>query len=296
MNGPKPGPFVNTLLLLRAIRWYNIGLLGLSQYLLAWFVFHSQQSLFHFLSDIKLHLIVLSTTCAVAGAFIINGFYDVDKDLVNNPKSVVFGRLLGHEFLLNVYFTLNVASVGFALLASYKVFIFSGLLTFAFWFYSHKLQKIPVVRELSASLLSIAPLVAVWLHYPVMHNGLVLYLCSLWVVGFTREIVKDLEGNMGNIIFGYETVVVAAGKRFSRQWLFAICLLSASSFVLATMQFYPRFDYFTVISGFSLCTALIVSLACLLTKNEAFYGVADSMLKVAIVIHIASLATSTMMG
>ncbi len=296
MKGPKVGPFVNILLLLRAIRWYNIGLLGLSQYLIAFYVFNLHENAYLFLSDYKLHFIVLSTTCAVAGAFIINGFYDVDKDLINRPESVVFSRLLSQNYLLNTYVILNVFSVGFALFASYKVFIFSTILTFLFWFYSHKLQKIPVIRELTASLLAISPIIAVWLHYLNMHYGLLIYICSLLVVGFTREVVKDLNGNKGNIIFGYKTVVVAAGKKFTRQWLFSICLLSATAFFFGTTLFYPHLNYFTLISGFSLATALVVSLACLLSKDETFYFIADSFLKVAIVIHIASLVAIPYLG
>ncbi len=291
MTGPSKGPFVNLVLLLRAIRWYNIGLLGLSQYLVAYFVFKLNTDLIIFLSDIKLHLIVLSTTAAVAGAFIINSFYDVDKDLINNPKSVVFSRLLGQNYLLNVYVVLNVTSVMVALFASYKVFIFAVILTFMFWIYSHKLQKLPLIRELSASLLAISPIMAIWLHYFDMHYGLLLYLASLLAVGFTREVVKDLNGNKGNIIFGYQTVVVAAGKNFTRQWLFAITLLSTMAYVLGTLVFYKQLDYFVLISAFSMATALIVSLACLLSKNDGFYIIADSFLKIAIVIHIASLAT-----
>lgn len=292
MNGPKKGPAINTILLLSAVRWYNIGLLGLSQYLIAYFVFSHGSNLWHFLADVKLHLIVLSTSCAVAGAFIINSFYDVDKDLINKPGSVVFNRLLGQNFLLNVYAFLNIVCIFLGLIASVKVFFFCAGLVAAFWFYSHKLQKIPLIREISATLLAIAPMVAVWLHYFTMHYGLLIYLGSLAIVGFTREVVKDLEGNKGNIIFGYKTIVVVAGQELIKRWLVVTNVVLALLFVAGFLIFVKKWDYYSVITAFSISAALLVSFSCMVTKNSRYYFVADSLLKATIVIHITSLVLS----
>ncbi|MBL7813171.1 MAG: UbiA family prenyltransferase [Bacteroidetes bacterium] len=289
----------NLILLLRVVRWYNLGLLVLSQYLLARFVFQSHLDILDFLLHPKLHLLIFATSFAVAGAFIINSFYDVDKDLVNHSRQVVFNRLLGQDFLLNVYAGLNVISLFLALLASTKVFVFCAVLIFLFWFYSHKLQKMPLLREVSASLLATAPLFAVWLHYATYHFGVLLYMGSLLVLGFTREVVKDLEGNKGNIIFGYTTVVVAAGSVFTRRWLVAINLLLTSAWLVGFLTFIPRLEYFSAVSGFSIITSLLVSFICLFpseTERSAVYSIADTLLKVAIVIHLLSLPASGFIG
>jgi 4-hydroxybenzoate polyprenyltransferase len=276
------------LLLLRAVRWYNIALLVISQYIIALFVFGEAQDFYSLLAYRKLHLIILSTSFAVAGAFLINSFYDVDKDLVNNPRNVVFRRLLGQEFLLNTYAAFNVLAILAALLASVKVFLFVSGLVFLFWFYSHKLQKIPLVREVSASLLAVAPLVAVWLHFAEMHYGMLLYMLSLLVLEFTREVVKDLEGNSGNIIFGYTTVVVAAGTSFAKSWLFLLNLLFLSLWVLGSLNFMYAWGYYSSISLFSVIVAQIVSLLLRLSKDSKIYAICDSLLKAAIVIHLLS--------
>lgn len=292
MTGKRRNTIISLLLLLRAVRWYNVTLVVVSQYLIAYFVFLKSGNLTTLLFDFKLHFIVLSTSMALAGAFIINGFYDFHKDMVNHPKRVLLARLLGQNFLLNIYAGITVVSILLALFASVKVFIFVSILVFFFWFYSHKLQKMPLIREISATFLALSPFVAIWLHYGVIHNEFLVYLGSLGIVGFTREVIKDLTGHNGNIIFGYNTVVVLAGKSFVKRWIVLINTLLALSFAMGFFIFVNQWDYFMLISGFSIISSLMVSFACLFSNSGTFYSIADSMLKVVIVVHLVSLILS----
>jgi 4-hydroxybenzoate polyprenyltransferase len=166
--------------------------------------------------------------------------------------------------------------------------LFVSGLVFLFWFYSHKLQKIPVFREISASVLALAPLIAVWLHFATMHYGMVIYLGSLFLLEFTREVVKDLEGNKGNIIFGYKTVVVAAGSDFAKNWLFLFNLLCAGLWVTGSLNFPHHWGYYSSISLFSVLASQAISLTLRFSRNESFYPIADTLLKTAIVIHLLS--------
>jgi len=282
---------INFLLLLKAVRWYNVALTLVSQYLIAVFIFETPGSRIEFIYDTKLHLIILSSCLSLAGAFLINGFYDLDKDLINQPQRVVVYKKLGQGFLLNIYAATCVFAILLGLIASFSIFIFVGGLIFTFWFYSHKLQKLPLIREVTATLLAIAPLIAIWLHYgATFHAGFVLYMGSLAIVGFTREVVKDLEGNKGNIIFGYHTVVVAAGKELAKQWLVFVNLILAIIFLIGFALFVKNWDYFSLISGFSITASFLISGACLVAKSDNLYQVADTLLKVVIVVHLVSLA------
>lgn len=284
--------FIKFLLFLRIVRWYNIGLIVLSQYLIAIMIFIPNHNFNLLLLDYKLHFLIFGTACAVAAGFIINSFYDLGKDLINKPKSVVFSKLLGKERLLNYYVVLNAIALLLMMLGSAKIFLYGGFMVFMFWFYSHKIQKMPLWREITVSLLAVAPLFAIWLHYATMHYGMILYLGSLTIVGFTRELVKDLEGHKGNIIFGYTTVVVAAGTSFTKKWLFTINFLLNLLFIFGYSVFVKKLDYFSFISGFSLFTALIISLVLLFKKNDNFNFVADNLLKMTIVVHLLSLIFS----
>ena len=276
------------MLLLGAVRWYNVALLALAQYIIAFFVFGEHRTMIQLLLDRKLHLIVLSSSFVVAGAFIINVFYDADKDLVNRSKFAILYRLMGQEFLLNTYAIFTILCILLALIASFKVFIFMAGLVFLFWLYSHKLQKIALIREVSASLLAISPLLAVWLHFAQMHYGFLLYLGSLLVLAFNREVVKDLQGNTGNIIFGYKTVVVSAGSEFSKKWLFTVNLLVVLLWLFGNLNFNNNMGFYSIISLFALCMSLFVSLFVRFSSNSNVYPMADALLKAAIVIHVLS--------
>jgi len=178
---------IKFLYFLSIIRWYNVLLMVLGQYFLALFVFAPEYSFHQIIFDKKLHLMVLSTIFTLAGAFVINAFYDADKDLVNRPKSALVGRVIGSTFLANSYIVFNFLALFFAFFATKKILIFYFLYIVICWFYSHKLQKKPIVRELSASLLTMAPLIAIWIHYGVWDWKLMYFFCTFLTLLFTKD-------------------------------------------------------------------------------------------------------------
>jgi 4-hydroxybenzoate polyprenyltransferase len=85
------------------------------------------------------------------------------------------------------------------------------------------MQKIAVLRELSASVLTLAPLVAIWIHFSFEVPQLGWYFVGLLVVLLVKDIMKDLAGDRGNLIFGYRTVSIVAGQEGSKRlaWIIA---------------------------------------------------------------------------
>jgi 4-hydroxybenzoate polyprenyltransferase len=245
-----------------------------------------------------LHCIVAASLFSVAAAFIINSFYDVDKDLVNKPKQVVIGKLLGESSLLNLYVVLNFFAVGFAMMASIRVMVFFVCYTVFCWFHSHKLQKMPVIREISASLLTMIPLIAIWFHFGHWHWGMFYYIGSLSILLFTREVVKDMAGHKGNLIFGYQTVVVVAGVKTTRWGLVAMntgffVMYWVLNWIQMVDPVLPNWhpDYYLIISGVSLFTAFWVSWSIFFIRDDSKIVVMDVFLKLGIVIHLLSIVT-----
>lgn len=288
MTGLSRKKWIKLTLLLGAVRWYNVLLLTVAQYIMAFFIFGENRDFERVLWDRKLHLIVLANAFTAAGAFLINVFYDADKDLVNRSKFATLYRLIGQEYLLNAYVAFNVIAVLLALMASLKVFLFMASFVFTAWFYSHKLQKIPLIREVSASFLAIATLLSVWLHFGEMHIGLLLYLGSLFMLAFTREVIKDLQGNKGNIIFGYTTMVVVTGAGFTKKWLLAVNVLSLTLWFLGNANFNHSMGFFSIVSLISTGLSFLVSAMVGSTSGSQVLPSADAMLKAGIVIHLLS--------
>jgi 4-hydroxybenzoate polyprenyltransferase len=271
------------------IRWYNVLLMVLGQYFLALFVFGPQYSFRQIILDKTLHLMVLSTIFTLCGAFVINSFYDSDKDLVNKPKSALVGRAIGTTFLANTYVLFNFLATLFAFFATKKILVFYVFYIIICWFYSHKLQKKPIIRELSASLLTMAPLIAIWIHYGVWDWKLMYFFCTLLTLLFTKDVVKDLSGHKGNLIFGYNTVVVAAGKSKVKLGLVvfnvAIFLVFIGIYLIQKDQFYINVDLILGSSVTLISTILVTAIG--LTSWTNKYKRMDLMLKFLITLHLA---------
>lgn len=271
------------------IRWYNVLLMVLGQYFLALFVFGPQYSFRQIILDKTLHLMVMSTIFTLCGAFVINSFYDSDKDLVNKPKSALVGRAIGTTFLANIYVLFNFLATLFAFFATKEILVFYVFYIIICWFYSHKLQKKPIIRELSASLLTMAPLIAIWIHYGVWDWKLMYFFCTLLTLLFTKDVVKDLSGHKGNLIFGYNTVVVAAGKSKVKLGLVvfnvAIFLVFIGIYLIQKDQFYKNVDLILGSSVTLISTILVTAIG--LTSWTNKYKRMDLMLKFLITLHLA---------
>lgn len=227
---------------LGVIRWYNLLLLGISQYLLSAYILlvkngsDKKMAFWQFLTDTTVHSMALATFFTVAAIFIINSFYDLDKDWVNKSNMALMSRAVGTGQLANMYIIFNTLGLLFAFFASSKVAVYFVLFQFFGWFYSHKMQKIAVLRELSASLLTIAPLLAIWIHFSFEVPQLGGYFLGLITVLFVKDIMKDMAGDRGNLIFGYKTVSIVAGQEGSKRLAWTIAFTAALIFGIAYVQ------------------------------------------------------------
>ena len=66
--------------LLSTVRWKNILVTVLAQYLSFLFAFNTKDALWDSLIEINVHLIIAATAFILAGGYIINNFYDLEKD------------------------------------------------------------------------------------------------------------------------------------------------------------------------------------------------------------------------
>ncbi len=281
------------LYFLSVVRWYNVLLIFIAQYSLALFVFGPQYSFRQIILDGTLHLMIFATVFTIAGAFIINSFYDSDKDLVNHPKSALVGRVIGQNFLANTYFLFNGIALLFAFFTTKKIFLFYIVYIGLCWFYSHKLQKKPIVRELSASILTMAPLIAVWIHYGVWDWKLLYFFATLLTILFTKDVVKDISGHKGNLIFGYNTVVVVAGKKNVK---YGLIILNASIFLLFLIIYNYQVSRVHISSNQNLIIGSSISLVtntCItllgISKLKNKYQMMDLALKFLLLFHIGLL-------
>lgn len=212
--------------MLSLVRWYSILLIIISQYLAAYFVFNPNNPKWVIIYDFKLHGIVLATAIIVAAGYIVNAFYDFEKDLINKPKLTLFKRVISANTALSVYMALNFIGLFVAFVSSVKIFTFFLSLSFLLWFYSHKLQKIAFVREISASLLSVSSFFSIALHFNRMDAHVFIFGSSIFTAILIREIVKEFIAKKGDVLFGYETYLIKYGESTTKKSTLILALLS----------------------------------------------------------------------
>src|SRR5690606_18728141 len=158
--------------------------------------------------DLDLFLIVTASALVIAAGYIINNFYDAEKDLINKPAKSMLDRLVSQRFKLTTYFLLNFLSVLVASYISFRAVLFFSAYIFGIWFYSHKLKRIPLVGNLVSATLSIAPFFVLFVYYRNFQTGIFVHALFLFLLILVREMIKDLENMAGDMAQDYRTIPV----------------------------------------------------------------------------------------
>lgn len=204
------------LSLFSVVRGYNIVVIALAQYLSAIFILAPEERALDVILDLNLFLIVLASSLTIASGYIINNFYDAQKDLINRPKKSMLDRLVSQKTKLQVYFSLNFFVTLLAFLVSWRaVFFYTGYI-FLIWFYSHKLKKFPVIGNLTAALLAVLPFFGILMYFKNFYQVIFAHATFLYLLLLTRELIKDLENIKGDLVADYRTIPVMFGEKVSK--------------------------------------------------------------------------------
>ena len=136
------------------VRAHNIFLIVLAQYLTSIFILAHEKPILNVLFDTTLLIIVISTVGVIASGYIINNFYDQEKDLINRPSKLSLDLVVSQKTKLSIYFLLNTLVLLLTFIVSIKSGLFFGGYMFMIWFYSHKIKKLPIIGNLTSALLS----------------------------------------------------------------------------------------------------------------------------------------------
>ncbi|WP_310555581.1 geranylgeranylglycerol-phosphate geranylgeranyltransferase [Flavobacterium sp.] len=203
--------------LFSVVRGYNIPIIVLAQYLSAIFILDKEQRALDIILDWRLFIIVFVSTLAISSGYIINNFYDSEKDLINRPKKTMLDRLVSQQTKLKVYFGLNFLATALAFIISWRASLFFAVYIFLIWFYSHKLKKYPIVGNLTASLLAVLPFFGILLYFKNFYPEIFAHATFLYLLILIREMIKDLENLKGDIANNYQTIPVRFGEQTSKQ-------------------------------------------------------------------------------
>ena len=269
------------------VRGYNVLAIVVAQYLTSIYILAPNLPAKEVLFDLNLFMLVLASASAIASGYIINSFYDSEKDLINRPRKTMLDRLVSQRTKLTAYFVLNFISVIFASYVSFKAVAFFSLYIFGIWFYSHKLKKYPFVGNLVAATLAVIPFFAVFIYYKNFDLVIFVHATFLFLIIAMRELVKDLENLKGDLAHNYRTIPVLYGINASKIMLTILSVLTLlPSYLLITKFDIGYMNYFFFGSIFALIFFVIILW---MSRNKLHYVILHNILKLIIIIGVISI-------
>ncbi|GHC47184.1 geranylgeranylglycerol-phosphate geranylgeranyltransferase [Ulvibacter litoralis] len=273
--------------LFSVVRGYNILVIVVAQYLTSIYILAPQLPVKKVLLDPNLLMLVLATASAIAGGYIINSFYDSEKDLINRPRKTMLDKLVSQRTKLTSYFVLNFLSVIFASYVSFRAVVFFSIYIFMLWFYSHKLKKYPFIGNIVAAILAIIPFFAIFIYYRNFALVIFVHATFLFLIISMRELVKDLENIKGDLALNYRTIPVVYGEKVSKWMLTILSLLTLIPITLLLTKFETGYMYYFFYGSI---LALIVFLIILWrSAKKVHYVVLHNILKLIILAGVISI-------
>ncbi|WP_046756281.1 geranylgeranylglycerol-phosphate geranylgeranyltransferase [Kordia jejudonensis] len=273
--------------LFSVVRGYNILIIVIAQYLAAKFILAPNKGFMEVAFDGHLFALIFASAVAIAAGYIINNFYDAEKDLINRPKKSMLDRLVSQRTKIMAYFTLNFISAVIASFVSLNAVIFFSAYIFGIWFYSHKMKKIPLLGNLTSAMLVITPFFAVFIYYGNLSSVIFVHATFLFLLILIREFIKDLENIKGDLAQNYKTIPVIYGEKVSKGFITLFAAIAIFVTIFLTSQYdlgYMRFYFYGSI------LLLLISIFILhKATSKSHYLILHNILKFAIVAGVFSI-------
>lgn len=276
--------FLKMFSLFSVVRGYNILVIVLAQYLASIFILAPGKSLKDIFFDAHLFFLVAASAAVIAGGYIINNFYDSEKDLINRPNKTQLDRLVSQNTKLSFYFVLNFLAIIAASYVSFRAVLFFAAYIFGIWIYSHKIKRWTLIGNVVAATLAITPFFAIFLYHGNLAAVIFVHASFLFLVIMMRELVKDLENIKGDLAQDYKTIPIVFGEQSSKWVLTALVGLTIIPiyFLINHFEIGYMYLYFYV----SVMMLLIFLLVLWKSQKKIHYLVLHNILKLVIVLGV----------
>jgi len=260
----------NKLLLLKGlslfsiIRGYNVLMITLAQYLASIYILAPDLPLREVVFDPNLFVLVLASALVISAGYIINSFYDSEKDLINRPQKSMLDRLVNQRTKLSAYFVFNFLAVLLASYVSFRAVLFFSAYVFGIWLYSHKFKKIPFIGNIVSATLIIAPFFAIFVYYRNFDTVIFVHAIFLFLLILAREMIKDMENIAGDLAQNYKTIPVLYGPEYSKLGISCLILLTLIPAILLINKFNVGYMYIYFIA----CILFLLLFLFLLWKSK----------------------------
>lgn len=209
---------------LKLIRWINLFIIALTQYLTALFLLSDRGDWYVIFTDLKFFLFVSATVMITSAGYLINDYYDVKIDFVNKPERVVVGKQLRRRWVIFGHTVLNLTSIAFGFYISNTIGIIMFGSAFMLWLYSNQLKRLPFVGNFVVAVLTGTTLILVAEYFQQRTFIIACYAIFAAYITLIREIIKDTEDMKGDARFGCKTIPIVLGVAKTKWVAYAIMI------------------------------------------------------------------------
>ncbi|MFN6374466.1 MAG: geranylgeranylglycerol-phosphate geranylgeranyltransferase [Chitinophagia bacterium] len=206
-------------------------------------------------------LLVLASVAIAAAGYIINDYFDMDIDYVNKPERMVIGKIVSRRWAMLLHMLLSLVGLFLTAIVSMRLgslwLLFLNFLSvFLLLLYSTTFKKQFIVGNIIISLLTAWVIMSLFVaelqwndpeYTTVRYSTLstlykytLVYAAFAFVVSLIREVVKDMEDQVGDRKYGCTTMPIKWGevmtKNFIFIWVFLLIAFLISLTVYAFMN------------------------------------------------------------
>lgn len=252
-----------------------------------------------------LYLLIISTILIAAGGYVLNDYFDVKIDAINQPEKLIVGKLIPKEKAMQIYQVLTILGLLVGLLLSYLnqsltlALIYIGV-TGLLWFYSASYKRQFLVGNLVVSALAALTVLIVGisgiaqlkqLFSDLIYETPLPFEIYTWMGGFTifsflltwiREIIKDMEDEPGDRELECRSLPIVLGFSKSKILIVALIILTISLLLIANFILIPFEGLLTlkyIVFGITMPFILLIYLL-LKARNTTEYHQCSQLTKI----------------
>jgi 4-hydroxybenzoate polyprenyltransferase len=202
---------------------------------------HNYSEIFSF--EIDHLLLFISVIITTASGYLINNYYDINSDKINNKNIEDLSKTFyGNCYLIHLFTSLLVLFISDLSAGWLNLVIITHILVYL---YSLKLQHWPIIGNLVVAFLSsIVLLIPYWLsgyfweleNFNLSENLNQIFVIFCFLLTIKREIVKDMEDIQGDLKTGSYTLAIVAGQKFSKLILGVLVLISVGFLIICVRE------------------------------------------------------------
>ena len=257
------------LALARLVRFPNLIIVALTQYLLYYCVFfphfekwdiNPRMGLIHF------SLLVLVTVVLTASGYVINDVMDIKADKINKPKTMVISRYISRRTALWLYFCLQ--AVGFFLsiylsfhVENLRLLILYPTAAIGLYAYSSVLKRRPLFGHLLIAAYCAGVALVVWLSELPAFLSLskidpesafylkqitISYAIFAFLSTLLRELIKVLQDEQGDRQAAYQTTAIVWGQKKVKNLCLVLSIVLLLLLVISGFYFATHFNALNV--------------------------------------------------